>query len=164
MYNDSSITPKQLKPLKIICFAIPFFGTVFCIIALFIGGNGSEAGSSDTLNTLRIVHLILTLTSLFSSKFIADKVISGSLEVEVRDTVQTTFLQKYQAYTIIQLAVIEGAVLFGGVILIQTPQSVLQSDPTYYLHLLPLALLWMRSIQLSPTIDKIEQLSRQYQQ
>jgi hypothetical protein len=164
MYNDTTITEKQLKQLKIICFAIPLFGTIFCIVALVLGGNGSEAASIDTLNTLRIVHLFLTLTSLFTSRFIANKVISGSVEVEVRDTVQTTFLQKYQAYTIIQLAVIEGAVLFGGVVLIQTPSSVLQADPTYYLHILPLALLWMRSIQLSPTIDKIEQLSRQYGQ
>jgi hypothetical protein len=160
MLSDTTITEKQLRPLKIICLAIPLFGTMFWAIVLFVGGAGTEP--SHDLSTIRIIHIVMTLASLITSKFVADKVLAGTMEAELLGKPQISFLQKYQSYAIIQLAVIEGAVLFGGVILIQAPPSVVQADPTYYLHILPLALLWVRALQLSPTIDKLEQLSRRY--
>lgn len=160
MYSNIEITEQQLKPLKIICFAIPLFGTLFCGLAVFF--LNADCGAADGLSTIRIVHLVITLSSIMTSKWVADKVLAGSVEVEIGTTPQVSFIQKYQSYAIIQLAVIEGSVLIGGVILIIAPKAVLNVDPTYYLHLLPLAVLWVRALQLSPTIDKVTQLSRQY--
>lgn len=162
MPNELLASEKQLKQLRMICFAIAAGGTIFCIVALVVGlGNTDISSVPGDLGSLRIVHLFLAVASLFSSRFIAEKVLAGKMQSAGQGS--QPFFQRYQSSAIIQLASIEGLVLFGGVIVMLTPASVLQSDPTYFLHLTPLVLLILRAIQFAPTHDKLEMLSRAYQ-
>jgi hypothetical protein len=161
-----------LKQLKTICFAIPFMATLFCIIALINSfGNfkilSTFFGFPDTasapagLQTLRIIHLVITIIVVFASRLIGEKVLASKNQLSGQEP--TPIFARYRTSVIVQLALIEGAVLFGAIVVMVTPPPVIQNDPTYYLHLTPLVLLILRAMQLSPTADKLEMISRAYQ-
>ena len=160
---EIQVTDKQLRQLGLICIAIAAAGSIMCLVAIFVGqGNMDPLQSVEDLKTIRFVHLILGSVSIFSARLIGEKVLSGKMQNAGQQP--QSFFQRYQSSTILQLASIEGLTLFGAVIVMMTPASLLASDPTYYLHLTPVVLLILRAQQLYPTRDKIEMLARGYQQ
>ena len=163
MNNDSQYTEKQLRTLGIICIAIASAGTIIALVAVFVGqGNMDTLSAPDDLQALRFVHLILGAVAIFSARLVGEKMLSGKM-TQPGQTPQP-FFQRYQSSAIVQLAAIEGLTLFGAVIVMTTPASVVANDPTYYLHLTPIVLLWLRALQLYPTQDKLEMAARMYHQ
>ncbi len=163
MSNNSQYTEKQIKTLGIICIAIACGGTIIALVAVFIGqGNMDMATQPEDMQSLRVVHLILGGVAIFSARLVGEKMLAGKMTPP--GEAPQPFFQRYQSSAIIQLAAIEGLTLFGAVIVMTTPASVVANDPTYYLHLTPLVLLWLRALQLYPTQDKLEMAARMYQQ
>ena len=155
-------TDKQIKTLGLICTAIASAGTIIALVAVFVGqGNMDMSTPVEDLKTLRFVHLILGGVAIFSARLIGEKILSGKMTPPGEQP--QPFFQRYQSSAIVQLAAIEGLTLFGAVSVMTTPAYIVAQDPTYYLHLTPIVLLWLRALQLYPTRDKLEMAARMYQ-
>jgi len=165
--QENLIPVKELRTMQIIVIAVPAGAALFSIIVLAMGNATSQAApvTDSSLPVMRIVHLALTLYVLAISKFLAKKVLSGKMKMRTNVVGQEqTFVQRYRSALIIQLALTEGCVLFGGVIfLIASTAGAVRTDPSYYFHFLPLLFFLVQAKILYPTEEKYVMALQEYE-
>jgi hypothetical protein len=165
MPDETPITERELRPLKAICIALPVGATLFAIVAIIIGSSGSPASVSDMQSegylTLRIIHLVITVFVLLLSKFISERILSGTLQQSMLRGMTLSFMTRYKIAAVVQLALIELSVLFGIVVFLTASiGGSIRTDLTYYLHLLPLLFFIFQARMLYPTEQKLTDLMR----
>jgi len=157
-------TEAELRPLKVICFALPTGVILFTFLIFLVAGQNTPMPGASPLGVLRLVHAVVTAIALIAQRFLFEKALSGSLPSAAPRIGASTFLARYRTAMILKLAFFEGAALFGLVLLMIAATGVgLGSDPTLYLHLLPIFFLIGASFSCYPTIDKLAALERRYQ-
>ena len=113
---------------------------------------------------LRLVHLGLTLIAVVLQKYLYDRMLSGKIQTRAAFGKTMTFGRKYLIATIVRLAILEGASLFGLIVLMAgTIAGAVKDDPTYYLHLLPVVLLLIVAWISYPSVRRITELTREHQ-
>ena len=172
--TDQTTNPTpNLKTLRIIIIALATMTTIFTL-AMLSAGSGFGTSDSGPVSTFRIIHLLMTIIFILLSKFIAAKILSGKINLQSRfrgfnilqftpETFTPSFYQRYASAAIVQLALTEVTVLFGGIVFLLASQAgEVQSDPTYYLHFLPLFYFIATAAKLLPTEQKLSDLERMY--
>lgn len=154
-------TREELRPLQVICIALPVGVILFTLVALSIGSDGTPTTDLAALTTMRLVHAALTAFALFAQKLFFVRALTGKIKSGQGDGPQP-FLTRYRTAMIVRLALVEGAALFGLVILvIASTGGVLRNDSTLYLHLIPVLLLIGIAQVSFPTQQKLVELERQ---
>ncbi len=159
LFQDS-----EIRTLKVICIALSVGVALFAVIAIFLASEEPSPGSArdSAMGMLRVIHLVVTLGAIVLQKILFERVMSG--KIRPRGTVgPTSFSKTYLSASIMRLAIVEGAALFGLVIaLIGSTGGQIAGDPTYYLHLIPAILLIMTARMTYPSARRVEELARQY--
>ena len=169
MQEKFDYTANELNQLRIIIIALTTGLTLFCIMFVWfasgqVSGMSNSQNSSSIAPTLRIVHLVLTLILLWMSKFIGDGILSGRIRTRtaIVGQVASPFM-RYRTSVIVRLALLEAATLFGGIVFNLSATSM-SSDPTLYLHLLPLLFFFMAAKSWYPTDFKMEEIKRRFEE
>ncbi len=163
----------NLKPLRIIIVALVTMTTIFTLI---MARTSSGIGTSylGPVSTFRIIHLLMTIILILLSRFIGEKILSGKINVQSRlpgndsrqltfDTFTLSFYQRYASAAIVQLALTEVSVLFGGIVfLLASQKGEVLSNPIYYLHFLPLFYFITTAAKLLPTEQKLIDMEKMY--
>jgi hypothetical protein len=161
MQTEALLTDGELKRLRIVCISLASFSTLFNLLCIYLGQRQVDPiGTDEGMSALRMVNVIMTVVLFYGSKIIGGWVLSG----KIPSTAGSLFSQRYATAIIIQLAMLEFSALFAGVIFYMNTPVMYQNDPTIYLHLLPLSLLLMQTMRLTPTPEKIAAVAQRYNQ
>jgi len=166
MDNQPLFPDNEVRPLKVICIALPAGVTLMYLVVLTMMQPATSTGlDTNSLTVLRMIHVVGTLLAVALQRFQYERVLSGKLFSRSRLTgLPLTFSQRYRLAVIARLAPLEGAALFGAVLMIIAAGSgALQRDATLYLHAIPLLLLIQAAISCYPSAGKIAELTREYQ-
>ena len=173
MLQNNTTPTQNLKPLRVAIIAFATMTTIFTFVILGIS-SGNATSDLGPMSTFRIIHLVMTIILILLSRVIPAKILSGKINLQSRfpginpaqltsETFTLSFYQRYASAAIVQLALIEATVLFGGIVfLLASHAGEVQSDPTYYLHFLPLFYFLATSAKLLPTEQKLNDLQRMY--
>lgn len=133
MRNDlvAAMEPQQLRALRLIGFALCSGAVLFAVVATGIGLMGAGAEPTDVepdttlVQMLSMVHMFMIVTMLAMATIVPSK-LAANLAPE----------QAQMPY-ILRWALVEGAALFGCVVvLIAGTNGVLPAEPVYYANLL----------------------------
>ena len=163
MQEQFIYTEKDVKQMRLIIIALCCFITFLCLIAIMLGSAQTASsqipGFESGEMAFRIIHGVLFLFVIFASKFIGDKILSGT--IQNRGAIVQTPFMRYRSSIIVRLAMLEGATIFGAVIFLQASVSG-AFDETYYLHLLPLPVMLLTAKSFYPTDFKLAELARAF--
>jgi hypothetical protein len=150
----------QIRLLKFICIALPAGMILFSVIAISVEGAGTSTYDASTFVMLRIAHLLITVAAISGQKFFYQRILSGKLSNRYA---QLSIAARYCTAAIVKLAGFEGSALFGLVLILNASTGgMMNSDPTLYIHLLPVLLLIGAAWSSYPSEQKIAELSRLY--
>jgi len=174
------LTPRNLKEIQIIYFALGFGVVIFTIVLIFTY-NLITQFVSDTDDTLifilTLLHLVLLFAVIPLSKVLFTKVLKSEsffkilapyVEKQSEDSVdRSTWSLWYRIRLahIIRLAVFESIAVFGLVICtLATFSGILQAYPLYWINLVSSLLFIVFLMNNFPTVDKLERFFREYVQ
>lgn len=127
----AAMEPQQVRALRLIGLALSAGAVLFAVVASAIGLMGTSAGAADgppdasLVQLLSMVHAFLFVTMLTMATFVPQQL--------ARNLVP----QQAQMPYVLRWALVEGAALFGSVIvLIAGTNGVLPDEPIYYANLL----------------------------
>lgn len=155
---------REIPILKKVIIGMVAAGTLFTLLALFSHAKVAFASEKEAqgFETLRLIQYFLMI-SIVSSTLLANKTLKGALNPRKKRAAFKSFEARYYTASIIRLAGVMGNVFFAAVVLLSMPESVRQSDPSWYLHLIPLPLLWIMAYYVYPTTDKVERYKLMYE-
>lgn len=157
-------SPADIRVLKVICYSLCGGIVIFYVIAFSLSYEPGPASLDiNTLNILRLMHLITIVAAFGLDRFLFERIISGKLLNSVRGQVLQTFGQRYRVAAVVRMALFEGSALFGAVVVMTAATAgAVHSDVTYYFHAISVVILIQMALTTVPTAGKIVQLERVY--
>ncbi|MFI5202372.1 MAG: hypothetical protein ACHQNE_08290 [Candidatus Kapaibacterium sp.] len=164
MDNKEFFPAGDRRTLKVICVALPAGVILMTLIALSISSEKTTTLNAATLDAIRVVHVVVTAAAILIQKFLYRRILEGKIPLGWPRNIGGTFAMRYRVATIVKLALFEGSALFGIVIILTASiGGFLQSDPTLYLHLIPVLMLLGAAQGSYPSDQKIATLAQAYQ-
>lgn len=160
---------EKLQPIRTIalaiCLGMLFFFVVIMILYSTQYGSGNDNSNPELLDLLLPIVIVITI-SVSSMMFLAgDRILAGMVKTrkftanDISNPESRTIISLITTFTIIRLALFEGVSFFGLIILLLSVLSgALNSNPVYWLSILPMLLMFFYAAIIFPTSERVAQL------
>ncbi len=168
---EANLTEKQLMPLKLVSLFLIAGIIIFIGIGIYLYLDGmEEAGKTGSnkfvVDTMLVILGLLFIAVLFAAKIIPSKMLLGKINFNVESGGSEENidpgLRLYLSQHIVKLSMLEGASIFGGVILIlAVKHNLIYSNQYMWLCLVPAGYQLIFSLISLPDKDKVISLFRE---
>ncbi|UCF63642.1 MAG: hypothetical protein JSW33_13935 [bacterium] len=172
------LTPRNLKEIQIIYFALGTGVVIFMLVLIFTYFLVSEfvSGTDDNLIfMLTLIHLLFLLTGIPLSKFLFKKILNSAgvstilTPAVVRKTKDSVDRSSWSLWNrirlahILRLALFESIAVFGLIICtLATFSGVIKAYPIYWINLVSSFLFIMFLINNFPNAEKLQRFFMEY--
>lgn len=152
--NPSTIPPQRVRQLQIIQAAMGLGVMIFTIVVLSMGSalvDAPDEPDSELIDILTVAHLATAISGYVAAAFLFN------VQLSRWNGAPETFFDVFQTATIVRLALMEGAALFGLVVCLLAGQAGIEyTSRTYFVNAAS-AVIFIGFVVLTfPTPERIE--------
>lgn len=157
----NSITPEYVRTMGVLRIALLGGVTMFYVVIAVISSQGAlksgDAADVAQINLLSMIHGAIALVAVGLGLVISKSMLRKERITETEPSaVIGQALALYRTSTILLIAPIEGAALFGAVVVLLAGQGgLLDTDPGYWLNAGSAVLLLLIGLATFPTRERI---------